>query len=310
MSVRNNLSEQTLTLLTVLSINMNFIEITIAKIDGEAVEAVSDVFNRYGYGGAVIETAPPDFKQACVRTVISADNTDLLHKIQIVLALMDKALPHGLPEPQLKHVGEHDWLDTWKENFHVIRIKPHIVIQPSWQTYTPSTDDVVIKLDPGLAFGSGLHPTTALCLRILQGMSLEGIDVLDVGTGSGILSIAARKLGASQGRAVDVDKIAVRVAKENFECNRLMNIETAVGSANENGNRTWSLVVANILSNVLIEIMPDLKRALASHGKLILSGIITAHEQEMKICLREHGLTIAERYVEDDWVAYVTGCAA
>jgi ribosomal protein L11 methyltransferase len=284
---------------------MDFVEVIVSNIDEEAAEAVGEVFNRYGYGGAVIETAPPDFSRITVRTVIPAEDDQLLRKIEVALALMDKALPKGLPAPQLRFIGENDWAESWKEHFHVVHIGKRVIVQPSWRDYKPDPGDVVIHLDPGVAFGSGLHPTTQLCLRILQQLPLEGVDVFDVGTGSGILAIAAAKMGAKPVRAVDVDDIAIRVAQENFARNDLTDIEVAVGSAEANGGRQWSLVVANILSNVLIEIMANLKVALTSHGRLVLSGIINEQEQSMRDCLAHHHLHIQARHVEEDWIAFV-----
>ncbi|MEM7028023.1 MAG: 50S ribosomal protein L11 methyltransferase [Chloroflexota bacterium] len=284
---------------------MDFIEITVEDIGDEAAEAVSEVFNRYGYGGAIIETRPPDFERNTVRTVISAEDDGLLQKIEISLALMDKALPGGLPEPALKFMGQNDWAESWKEHFHVVHVGERVVIQPSWRDYTPKSDDVVVHLDPGLAFGSGLHPTTQLCLRILQGMSLTDTDLFDVGTGSGILSIAAHKMGAGPIRAVDVDAVAVGVAEENFALNNITSIASSVGSAEDADSRTWSLVVANILSNILIDIMTDLKAALAEGGNLVLSGIINEQEAPFLESLQAHQLTIQSRHVEGDWIAFV-----
>ena len=284
---------------------MDFIEIALINIDGEAAEAVSDVFDRYGYGGAVLETAPPDFRQVTVRTVVPAEDKEVLQKIEMILALMGKALPYKLPAPQTRFIGQNDWAESWKENFRVVKIGPRVVIQPSWRDYSPQPEDVVIRLDPGVAFGSGLHPTTSLCLKILQDMPLTGVDMFDVGTGSGILSIAAAKMNAGPVRSVDVDEVAVRVARENFALNGLPNIQGEVGSAEASGGRRWSLVVANILSNILIEIMSDLKAALSSNGQLVLSGIIREQEKPMLDCLAEHRLRIKSRHEEGDWLAFV-----
>ncbi|HFB52642.1 MAG TPA: 50S ribosomal protein L11 methyltransferase, partial [Anaerolineae bacterium] len=209
---------------------MDFLKLSLENIDGEAAEVVADVFNRYGYGGAVMESAPPDFERVTVRTVIPATDEDTRQKIEIAIALIGQALPQKLPELQTEFVGENDWAESWKENFHVVHIG-RVVIQPSWREYSPAPDEIVVHLDPGVAFGSGLHPTTSLCLKILQEMPLAGVDMFDVGTGSGILSVAAAKMGASPIRAVDVDAVAVRVAEENFALNGVSPIETAVGSA-------------------------------------------------------------------------------
>jgi len=283
---------------------MDFLQLTLENLEGEAAEVVADVFNRYGYGGAVMEMTPLHLEKVTVRTVIPAGDEDTFQKIDIALALISQALPRRLPPLKTVPMGENDWAESWKENFHVVQIG-RVVIQPSWREYTPQATDVVVHLDPGVAFGSGLHPTTSLCLKILQSMPLNGVDMFDVGTGSGILTIAAVKMGASPVRAVDVDDVAVRVARENFELNGLSGITTAVGSAEENGGKQWSLVVANILSNILIDIMADLKAALADDGQMILSGIINEQEQAMLDCLTKHRLTIVARDTEGDWIALV-----
>lgn len=286
---------------------MDFVEIAVPGINGEAAEAVSELFNRYGYGGAVIEALAPDFDKLTVRTVVPHEDTYRLREIEVLLALIGQALPHGLPEPRLQPVGESDWAESWKEHFHVVRVGQNFVIKPGWREYTPKPADIVIEIDPGLAFGSGLHPTTQLCLKIFEDMPWQGQRLFDVGTGSGILSIAALKLGAARARAVDVDDVAARVATENFELNGLTGqVEVAVGSAADAGGQRWPVVVANILAHILIEIMPQLAGALAPGGRLILSGMI-AGEQEAAVTAAAvaHGLTIVGRRMEEDWVALV-----
>ena len=285
---------------------MDFIEIAVVDIDGEAAETVSDLFNRYGYGGAVIETLAPDFDKVTVRTVISSEDDHRLREIEVLLTLIGQALPHGLPEPRLRFVGESDWADSWKAHFHVVRVGRHFVIKPGWRDYTAGSDDIVIELDPGLAFGSGLHPTTQFCLKLLEAIPLPGQGVFDVGTGSGILTIAAAKLGAAPVRAVDVDEVAIRVARENFERNGLAGrVETTVGSAENHGGRQWQVVVANILAHILIDLMPHLAAALAPEGTLILSGMIVNQEADVIAAADQQNLRIVDRLEEDDWVALV-----
>jgi ribosomal protein L11 methyltransferase len=287
---------------------MDFIEIAVIGIDGEAAETVSELFNRYGHGGAVIEAMAPDFERLTVRTVIASEDDDRLRHIEMMLALIGQALPHGLPEPRLQFVGKSDWATSWREHFHVVRIGRRFVIKPSWRDHTPANDDVVIEIDPGLAFGSGLHPTTRLCLQIFEGLDLAGQELFDVGTGSGVLAMAALKLGASRVRAVDIDDVAVRVAVENFERNSFpvgSQVESAVGSAADAGGRRWSMVVANILANVLVALMPDLAAALAPGGRLILSGMLNEHETGVIEAAQAHGLSVIDRHTEEDWVALV-----
>jgi ribosomal protein L11 methyltransferase len=290
---------------------MDFLEISVSNIDGEAAEAVSDLFNRYGHGGAVIEAFPPHFDKVTVRTVIPGEDGLLRAQIEALLALIGQALPSGLPEPQFQIVGESDWANSWKEHFHVVRIGQRFVIKPSWRDFTPAAGDIVIEIDPGLAFGSGLHPTTQLCLKLFEDMDLAGQSLFDVGTGSGVLSIAALKLGAEPIRAVDIDDVAVRVAQENFELNGFppgqtdTPVETAVGSAADAGGRQWQIVVANILAHTLIKLMPDLAAALAPGGKLILSGMIAEQEEEVTAMANRHHLHVIDRKTEEDWVALV-----
>ncbi|MFQ5612474.1 MAG: 50S ribosomal protein L11 methyltransferase [Anaerolineae bacterium] len=283
---------------------MDFVEISVCNIQGEAAEAVSNLFNQLGYGGAVVEAIAPDFRRVTVRTVVPAEEDAVLREIEVVLALMDKALPAGLPEPELRFVGEHDWAEAWKVHFHTVRIGRNLVVKPSWRDYHPEPEDIVIELDPGLAFGSGLHPSTQLCLRILESWSLPGLALFDVGAGSGILAIAAVKMGAGPVRAVDVDDVALRVARENFERNRV-SVDSAVGSAADNGGRQWQIVVANILPHILIDLMADLARALAFDGRLLLSGIIASHEAEVVAAVQAQRLAITERESDGDWIALV-----
>jgi ribosomal protein L11 methyltransferase len=292
---------------------MDFVEIALIDLNGEAAETVSELFNRYGYGGAVMESYPPTFDRITVRTVIPSEDDHRLREIELMLALIGQALPGGLPEPRLQFVGKSDWAESWKAHFHPVRVGQHFVIKPSWREFTPATGDVVIEIDPGLAFGSGLHPTTQLCLNILEELPLAGQSLFDVGTGSGILALAALKLGAASVRAVDVDDVAIRVARENFERNGYSfpnaplqekeRVEVAVGSAHDTGGRQWDIVVANILANTIIELLPDLKAALAPGGLLILSGIIAEQEASVTTAATTQNLSLVERRIEEDWVA-------
>jgi ribosomal protein L11 methyltransferase len=287
---------------------MDFIEIALTDLNGEAAETIGELFNRYGYGGAVMESFPPNFDKVTVRTVIPSEDDHRLREIELMLTLTGPALPGGLPVPRLQFVGKSDWAESWKAHFHPVRVGRSFVIKPSWRDYTPTPGDLIIEIDPGLAFGSGLHPTTQLCLKILEDMPLQGKTLFDVGTGSGILALAALNLGIARVRAVDIDDIAVRVTRENFERNgfaQSAEAEVAVGSAADTGDRRWEIVVANILANTIIELLPDLKAALAPGGSLILSGIITEQEAGVTTAAAGHRLGLSERRVEEDWVALV-----
>lgn len=296
---------------------MDFIEIALVGLNGEAAETVGELFNRYGYGGAVMESYPPTFDKVTVRTVIPSEDDHRLREIELMLTLIGQALPGGLPGARLQFVGKSDWAESWKAHFHPVRVGRRFVIKPSWRDYPPTEGDLIIEIDPGLAFGSGLHPTTQLCLKILEDMPLAGKTLFDVGTGSGILALAALKLGIASIRAVDIDDIAVRVTQENFERNGYplsgpspqsgeeVKTEVAVGSAGDAGEQQWDVVVANILANTIIELLPDLKAAMSPEGRLILSGIIAEQEASVTKAATTHGLRLSERRVEEDWVALV-----
>ena len=304
---------------------MDFIEIAIIDIDGEAAEAVGELFNRYGYGGAVMESYAPHFDKVTVRTVIPSEDDYRLREIEVMLALIGQALPSSLPEPRLQFVGKSDWAESWKAHFHPVRVGRRFVIKPSWREYTPVPNDLVIEIDPGLAFGSGLHPTTQLCLKILEDLPLHSKSFFDVGTGSGVLALAALKLGAQPVRAVDIDEVAVRVARENFERNgypltgkalsgfenltglkeKVTGIETAVGSALDRGGRPWQIVVANILAHILMDLMPDLAAALAPDGQLILSGLLAEQEMGVITAAAAQGLHLVDRRTDEDWVVLI-----
>jgi ribosomal protein L11 methyltransferase len=286
---------------------MDFVEIAVVSIDGEAAETVSELFNRYGYGGAVIEAVAPEFEKVTVRTVIPFDDQAKRREIEVILALIDKALPQGLPEPRFTPVGKNDWATGWREHFHVVHIGRNFVIKPGWRDYVPVGDEIVIEMDPGLAFGSGLHPTTRLCLEIFEELPLADLELFDVGTGSGILTIAALKLGVQRARAVDIDDVAIRVAEENFSLNCVdKQVETCIGSAVSTGGQKWSLVVANILANVLIQLMPDLAAAVTTGGIVILSGMIVEQESTVRAAAQSNGLRVESRHQQEDWVALVT----
>jgi ribosomal protein L11 methyltransferase len=297
---------------------MDFIEIALTNLNGEAAETVGELFQRFGYGGAVMESYPPDFDKITVRTVIPSEDDYRLREIELMLALIRQALPGGLPEPRLQFVGKSDWAESWKEHFHPARVGQRFVIKPSWRDYTPTANDIILEIDPGLAFGSGLHPTTQLCLQILEDTPLAGKTLFDVGTGSGILALAALKLGAQAVRAVDIDDIAVRVTQENFERNGFNPAptppplegegrwaEAAVGSAADTGGRRWDIVVANILAHTLIELMPHLTAAVAPGGQLMLSGMLVEQENGVIAAANAQNLHLSDRRVEEDWVAVV-----
>jgi ribosomal protein L11 methyltransferase len=208
-------------------------------------------------------------------------------------------------EVEAKTVAAEDWAEAWKEYFQVERIGERIVIVPSWREYGARHGDAVIRLDPGMAFGTGQHATTRMCLEALERFVRPGFRVLDVGCGSGILSLAALKLGAAQAVALDVDSECVRITAENAAKNGVP-IDARVGSLGEawpfDAKPTgFDIVLANIIAGPLIEMAADLREALTPSGRLIASGVIAAREAEVVCAFQTAGLRINGVRAMGEW---------
>lgn len=227
------------------------------------------------------------------------------------LLALDTALEtFGLrPELTTRTLREEEWAEAWKEHFHVERFGRRIVIRPSWRAYTPEPDDVVIELDPGMAFGTGQHPTTRMCLELLEEQITPGARVLDVGTGSGILSLAAAMLGASFCIALDIEEQAVQVARAN---NRRMGLERVIrvepgtlGGSNAAAPQdgTIDLALANITANAVIALSDALARSLRPGAALIASGIVAERLDDVHAALAGAGLVGVDVRAGGDWRA-------
>lgn len=209
-----------------------------------------------------------------------------------------------------REVQEEDWAESWKRYWHVSRVLPHLVIQPSWEAFAPLPGDLVLRLDPGSAFGTGTHETTQLMLFLLWDMLKEDSgrfrSLLDVGTGSGILAMAAAKQGVSQCLAMDNDPQAVAVAETNIQENGLAaSIQCTTQPMSEISEQRFDLVLANILASVIQDLLPDLKRGLAPNGLLLLSGIIRRQLPQMRMALQSHGLVLHRVLQKGEWLALV-----
>lgn len=204
-------------------------------------------------------------------------------------------------------VDDQDWAESWKDFFFVTRVTDTLVIRPSWREFEPKPGDVVIDLDPGMAFGTGTHETTAMCLALVQEQITPGASFLDVGTGSGILMIAAAKLGAGTLKGLDNDETAVRIAGKNLEHNRIppRSFEIRCTTLDCYPHEKFDLVVANILAEVIITILPEIRSRLAPGGRAILSGIIKAWEARVKTALADNGFTLVKATGQGEWVALV-----
>lgn len=267
----------------------------------EYVEPVSYLFERYGYGLSV-ETIPGE--HAVLRSYLPSLSRQRLAHIEVGVKLASAVAELG--ELQITPLGvDEDWRDSWKKHFTLLRVGENLVVKPSWIDYEAKDGDVVIDLDPGLAFGTGYHPTTYSCLEALEELTKPGHSVLDVGTGSGILTIAAAKLGAAHISAVDIDGHAVRAARKNFRRTGIVDLVHAESGSIPNAatrNRTFDLAVANISARGIRLVAPAIPDLLAKDGVFIASGIIVDQHDEAASAITDAGMMIDELRQREDWL--------
>jgi len=292
---------------------LDWLEVSV-QVDGEGAEAVSEVFNRYGHGGAVIEETISETDKAAGRTLTAKvylpfENGQAVGQREIEEALWHLSQLYPIPAPRFRHLSEEDWAHAWKKHYRVLQVGQRIVVKPSWQSYTPRPVDVVVELDPGMAFGTGLHPSTRLCLIALEEHLTPGLGVLDVGTGSGILAIAAARLGAGRVLALDIDPLAVEAARANVAANEVEHI-VSVGPGSwptaEPQDQAFDIVLVNILAETIVELLNEgLVRCLQEAGLIVVSGIIESQEMMVVEVLGAQGVDLVDRLQEKDWVALV-----
>ncbi|WP_368233665.1 50S ribosomal protein L11 methyltransferase [Anaerotruncus rubiinfantis] len=201
-------------------------------------------------------------------------------------------------------VDEEDWATAWKKYYYPTKVGGRLVVCPSWETYAPKPGEVVLTMDPGMAFGTGTHDTTRLCMQLLEKYVSPGAHLLDVGTGSGILAVAALLLGAESAVGIDIDEVAVRVAKENAEANGVADrVEFLAGDLTAKVDGKFAVVTANIVADVIIRLIPDLERFLRPDSVFIASGIIDTRAGDVTGALAAAGYEVAERRESGGWVA-------
>lgn len=213
-------------------------------------------------------------------------------------------LDFGSLTMELKAVADEDWAENWKQYYKPFRIGKRLVVKPSWEKYREQPGDLVVELDPGMAFGTGTHETTGMCMELLDKHLQSGVAVMDVGTGSGILAIAAARLGAQNVLAVDIDPDAVKVAKENVAHNGVeQQVRVVRGDLVNGETMPCGLAVANIVADAICMLCGPLKRHLAPGGLLICSGIIKEREADVLAAVQAEGYTIVDRLTKGEWVA-------
>ena len=325
-----------------------WVELSVAA-DIEAVEAVSEILTRFapggtsvepGFGltdeglGAVVDPTKPAIVRAYLPGLDPSGVRRAIAEATIALGHLQAFGLRPIGDLETRLVREADWAEAWKSHFPVLRVGRRLVIRPTWRRHRRRPDDVVLSLDPGMAFGTGLHPTTRLCLAALETLADEGrlaagagsgsgagsgaesgtadgvalgrtasARVLDVGCGSGILAIAAAKLGARDLLGVDTDSIAVESTLSNARLNGLARrIRVRQGSV-PTGEGSFDLVLANLIASLLVRLAPDLRAELVPGGRILASGIFRDRESDVVAAFLAAGLQIGRRWAEEDWVA-------
>ncbi|MEW5992211.1 MAG: 50S ribosomal protein L11 methyltransferase [Chloroflexota bacterium] len=294
------------------------------EADVEAVEAVSEILGRVAPGGTSVEPAfelvdeglgarldptRPAIVRAYVPARDAAAAARAAREAEAALGHLQAFGLRSIGELRTRLVDEADWAGAWKSHFPVLRVGRHVVIRPTWRRHHAALGDIVLALDPGMAFGTGLHPTTRLCLTALEGAAERGLldraRVLDVGCGSGILSIAAARLGAARVLGLDIDPIAIEATRANARRNRLARRITAREGSLPSGEPSFDVVVANLISPVLVALAAPLRDEVRPGGLLLASGIFEDREAEVASTFRAAELGVIERSVKGEWVALV-----
>jgi ribosomal protein L11 methyltransferase len=316
---------------------MIWYEITLHSTE-EAMEMVSNFFHEHGAGGVSIEESGnlnrardtsfgqwydlplndiPEGEAIIQAYYPETENIEHIRGLleRFIEQIRDYSIDVGKAHISVKIVDEEDWANAWKQYFKPVAISDRITIKPTWEDYESKPGEIVIDLDPGMAFGTGTHATTALCLQTLEQFIQPGMDVIDIGTGSGILAVGAIKLGAQHVLALDLDPIAVSSATENVRLNHIEQQVTIMESdllqvLKQNGDSSEigvslpvDLIVANILADIILLFIEDVYEALMPGGIYIASGIIGKKAAEVERALEEAGFHVARTNRDQDWVA-------
>ncbi|MEW9500476.1 50S ribosomal protein L11 methyltransferase [Jeotgalibacillus marinus] len=308
---------------------MNWSEISIHTTN-EAIEPISNILHEAGASGVVIEDPkeltkervdkfgeiyqldPDDYPDTGVnvKAYISV-NSFLAETVdgikQAITNLKAFDIDIGANMVEISEVNEEDWATAWKKYYHPVKISSTFTIVPTWEDYTPvSSDELIIELDPGMAFGTGTHPTTVMCIQALERMVKEGDRIIDVGTGSGVLSIASALLQAKDIRALDLDEVAVTSARENIKLNNVSHkVSVQQGNLLTEQTEQAEVIVANILAEVIMLFVEDAYKLVLPGGTFITSGIIQQKKKQVKDELITAGFVIEEVIAMEDWVAII-----
>lgn len=266
------------------------------------IEDYSDIDLKTCYGDLIDESIlNADKTIASVSVYLPAERS----VSECIAFLRERFADSDLADAKIELVGvnEEDWANSWKAYYKPIKIGERLVIVPAWEKYTPAEGELIVRMDPGMAFGTGTHETTRLVIKLLENYTKAGCRMLDVGTGSGILAICASKLGAGECRAYDIDPMAVRVANENIKDSGLTNITCEVSDLlrHVDKSRPYDLICANIVADIIIRMTPDVGELMHKDTVLLASGIILERSQDVVECFEKHGFRIVERLEENGW---------
>ena len=266
------------------------------------IEDYSDIDLKTCYGDLIDESIlNADKTIASVSVYLPAERS----VAECISFLRERFAASDLDDAKIGMVGvnEEDWANSWKAYYKPIKIGERLVIVPAWEKYTPVDGELIVRMDPGMAFGTGTHETTRLVIKLLETYTKEGCRMLDVGTGSGILAICASKLGAGECRAYDIDPMAVRVANENIKDSGLTNITCEVSDLlrQVDKSKPYDLICANIVADIIIRMTPDVGELMHKDTVLLASGIILERSDDVVECFEKHGFRIVERLEENGW---------
>ena len=307
---------------------MKWTEVLI-KVDPQAVEAVTDILYGLGAQGVAIDEPVDverlregelywdyidekllenDTEETKIMAYFSEEETNLPEKIAVIKEkirnLTEFGLSIGSGTVELSNVNQEDWESAWKQYFKPVHVTDRIVVKPEWEEYSPQEGEIVIEIDPGMAFGTGTHETTSMCINQIEKNLKAGDRVIDIGSGSGILSMAAVLLGAEKATGVDLDPVAVRVALENVELNNLQDkIEILHGNLTDVIREKADIVVANIMADIILILLEDVREFIKDDGMFISSGIIQEKRAAVEARLLEKNFSIVEVETKGEWCA-------
>lgn len=280
-------------------------------VEGVSIEDVADVeFKKKNLGFAdFINESVLTIEEGAMVKGYFKDSENFMNTLNYIKESVDKLGEFGFDKGEgivtYHKVNEDDWANNWKQYYKPTKVGEHIVVKPTWEDYEEKPGEVVVELDPGMAFGTGTHETTRMCIKALEKKVKKDTTVFDIGTGSGILSIAAAKLGAKHVVGVDLDPVAVESAKKNLEFNKVNNIEILYGDLMEVVEGKADIVVANILADIIMFLSEGVRAFIEDGGYFIASGILNTQRDKVTDKLKALDFKIEEVMEDGEWICII-----